>query len=69
MGERREGNDSCRMSSILCGLGCILLALAALNCDDLFEHSKCRTVETAKSHSPGGKYEAALFKHYCKPEP
>ena len=57
----------CRQS-ILCGLACLLLASVALSCDDPFEHSKCRTAETAKSLSPGSKYEAVLFKHYCKPE-
>src|SRR5215213_3914980 len=54
--------------SVLHGLACLLLATVTLNCDDPFEHSKCRTVETTKSLSPDGNYEAALFKHYCNPE-
>lgn len=54
--------------TILRGLACAVLAALAAGCDDPFEHSKCRTVETGKVLSPGGRYEAALFQHFCKPD-
>jgi hypothetical protein len=54
--------------TVLRALACALLAALAAGRDDPFEHSKCRTVETGKVRSPGGRYEAALFKHFCKPD-